>query len=242
MVGSTLEILDDLTNRVDSLPATGRRLLIAIAGPPAAGKSTFAEAFVARLNRDAGRACLVPMDGFHLDNRILVARNLLARKGAPETFDAAGFIHTIRRLVTADEVIAPVFDRENDIAIAGAQSVNIDTKIAVVEGNYLLLNEPPWTELSSLWNLSIYLDVPLAEIERRLVQRWLDHGLAPKKARARAHSNDIPNALRLSANGKTADIVLKVTRNQRTRNFAAPAKLLGRTNRTGDQKFPPQPD
>ena len=201
-------MLDDLADRVDALPTTGRRLLIAIAGPPAAGKSTLAAAFVARLNRDTQRACLVPMDGFHLDNRILLARGLLARKGAPETFDAAGFIHTIRRLATADQVIVPVFDRENDIAIAGAQNVDIDTKIAVVEGNYLLLNEPPWTELPPLWDFSIYLDVPLAEIERRLVQRWLDHGLAPEDAEARARSNDIPNAVRLSGNSKMADIVL----------------------------------
>ncbi len=79
------------------------------------------------------------MDGFHLDNRILDARGLRPRKGAPETFDAAGFIHMIRRLATEDEVIIPVFDRPRDIAIAGAQVIGATTKIAVVEGNYLLL-------------------------------------------------------------------------------------------------------
>ena len=205
---STPEVVDDLADRVDALAAARRRLLIAIAGPPAAGKSTLAAALVARLNRDNERTCLVPMDGFHLDNRILVARGLLARKGAPETFDAAGFIHMIRRLVSDDEVFVPVFDRANDIAIAGAQCVGIDTKIAVVEGNYLLLNEPPWIELLPLWNLSIYLDVLVAEVERRTIQRWLDHGLEPKDAKARARSNDIANAIRVSENRSLADIVL----------------------------------
>ena len=201
-------MLDDLAERVDTLPTTGRRLLIAIAGPPAAGKSSLAAAFVTRLNRDTQRACLVPMDGFHLDNRILLARGLLARKGAPETFDAAGFIHAIRRLVTDDEVIVPIFDRTHDTAIAGAQSVSADIRIAVVEGNYLLLNDPPWAELPRLWDLSIYLDVPVAEIERRSIQRWLDHGMTPKDAEARARSNDLPNAVRVSENSKLADIMM----------------------------------
>ena len=208
VMGPTQEMLDDLTDRVDALPITGHRLLIAIAGPPAAGKSTLAAAIVASLNRDAQRACLVPMDGFHLDNRILMERGLLARKGAPETFDAAGFVQMVRRLITADEVIVPVFDRENDIAVAGAQCVDIDTKIAVVEGNYLLLNEPPWAELAPLWNLSIYLDVPKAEIEKRSIQRWLDYGMAPKDAEARARSNDMRNADRVSDKGILADVVL----------------------------------
>ena len=98
MTGPTPEILDDLVDRIDALPITGSRLLIAIAGPPAAGKSTFASALATRLNRDAPRAAIVPMDGFHLDNRILVDRSMLARKGSPETFDAVGFIHMIQRL------------------------------------------------------------------------------------------------------------------------------------------------
>lgn len=208
MTGPTPKILDDLVDRIDALPITGSRLLIAIAGPPASGKSTFASAIATRLNRDTPRAAIVPMDGFHLDNRILVDRSMLARKGAPETFDAVGFIHMIQRLATEDEIIAPIFDRNRDIAIAGAQYVSIDTRIAIVEGNYLLLNEPPWVDLQPLWALSIYLDVPASEIERRLIQRWLDNGLTPNDAQARARSNDLPNAVRISGNSKMADIML----------------------------------
>ena len=208
MVGPTLEIIGDLAKSIATLPVTARRQLIAVAGPPASGKSTLAAALVEHLNQNAKIAALIPMDGFHLDNHILTTRGLLARKGAPETFDAAGFIHMIQRLATEDEVVIPVFDRAQDIAIAGAQSVGADTKIAVVEGNYLLLTEPPWECLQAFWDLSIYLDVPLDEIERRSVQRWLDHDMSPEDAVARARSNDVPNAVRVSRNNTSADIIL----------------------------------
>ena len=88
-------------------PRQGRRL-VALAGPPATGKSTLAGALCERLSRDGQSAVVVPMDGFHLDNRILEARGLLARKGAPETFDADGFIALIRRLKSGAEVVAPL--------------------------------------------------------------------------------------------------------------------------------------
>jgi len=148
------------------------------------------------------------MDGFHLDNRILDARGLRARKGAPETFDAAGFVHMIRRLRDEDEVIVPVFDRTRDIAIAGAQVIGTDTKTAVVEGNYLLLGTPPWTALHALWDLSVFLDVVEAELEKRLIQRWLDHDHTPDAAKTRAHANDLPNARHVIAHSRPADITL----------------------------------
>jgi len=109
MTGPTPELLDDLSDRINSLPAIDRRQLIAVAGPPASGKSTLGAALVARLNRNHKCAALIPMDGFHLDNCILTARGWFTRKGAPETFDAAGFIHMIQRLVTDEEVVIPVF-------------------------------------------------------------------------------------------------------------------------------------
>ena len=174
-----------------------------VAGPPASGKSTLAADLVAGLGPCAA---LVPMDGFHLDNRVLEARRLLARKGAPETFDAAGFAHMIRRLAQEEEVAVPVFDRTQDAAIADAQVVGADAEIAVVEGNYLLLDQPPWANLRDLWDLSIFLDVPLPELERRLIRRWLDHGHTPAEALARALHNDVPNARLVLAQSFPADI------------------------------------
>lgn len=205
MDGPAADIVNDLAQRVRSIKPKARRRLIAIAGPPASGKSTFAENLVAALGPSAA---LVPMDGFHLDNRLLDARNLRHRKGAPETFDVAGFVHMIRRLGTDPIVTIPVFDRARDIAIAGASEITDTTDTAVVEGNYLLLNEAPWTDLHPLWDLSIFLDVPEETLTNRLTQRWRSHRLSPEDAESRARLNDLPNALRVTQDSAKADVTL----------------------------------
>ncbi len=192
-----------MASRIAALELRARRLLVAIAGPPTSGKSTLAEALVDRLGP---RAALVPMDGFHLDNRILDARGLRSRKGSPPTFDAAGFAHAVRRLQTEDEVFLPVFDRTRDLAIACAQVVGPATEICVVEGNYLLLKDPPWSDLRPLWDLSVFLSVPLDEIDRRSVARWDEHGWPRDKARAHIDVNDLPNARTVLENSAEADI------------------------------------
>ncbi len=205
MTGPGADVVDRLIRRVGAVRPKARRRLIAIAGAPASGKTTLAAELAEALG---ARAILVPMDGFHLDNRILDARGLRPRKGAPQTFDGAGFVHMIRRLASEDEVVIPVFDRARDIAIAGASVVGPETETAVVEGNYLLLDEKPWRALRPLWDLSVYLKVPEDTLRARLIQRWLDHGLNPQAAEARATSNDLPNALHIARHSSEADIVL----------------------------------
>ena len=138
------------------------------------------------------------MDGFHLDNRILRARGLLDRKGAPETFDICGLLKLVARLRDEDEVIFPVFDRSLDAAIAGAGVVHDKCKLVVVEGNYLLLDAPRWRDLSSYWDVSVYLKVPDEELRRRLIDRWLAHGLSFDNAVRRAEGNDLLNAKMVS--------------------------------------------
>lgn len=182
---------------------------MAIAGAPGSGKSTLAEQVVQGLG---ARAALVPMDGFHLDNRVLGPRGLLPRKGAPESFDAAGFVHMVGRLALEAEVMIPVFDRGRDIAIAGAAVVGPDVQIAVVEGNYLLLDQDPWRGLQPVWDMTVMLDVPLKELHRRLVQRWVGHGHPVDQAEARALSNDLPNAEQVVRGSVAADITVAATR------------------------------
>jgi len=181
------------------------RVLVAIAGPPGAGKSTTAEALAAQIEG----AVVVPMDGFHLDNAVLAARGLLARKGAPETFDMAGFATMVSRLRGQDEVVIPVFDRSRDIALAGARVIGPEARVLLIEGNYLLLDEAPWCDLASFWDVTIAIDVPIAVLEARLTQRWLDHGLDADAARTRAMGNDIPNARRVVAGSTPADVILR---------------------------------
>jgi len=187
-----------------------RRLICAVAGAPGAGKSTLAEGIVDTLNaRSEPAAALVPMDGYHFDNRILEERGLLPRKGAPETFDSRGFVNCVARLAQCDhDVVIPVFDRERDIAIAGARVVSSSTGILIIEGNYLLLDAAPWCDLTAYFDMSVFLDVPINELERRLIQRWLDHGLDADAARSRALSNDIPNARLVVQNSRVADMTI----------------------------------
>lgn len=202
-----LDSLEALRDAVLAAPAGGRRRLVALAGAPASGKSTLAAELCAALVAAGEAAQVVPMDGFHLHNPILVDRGLLARKGAPETFDAAGFLHLIGRLRDAPEVAFPLFDRARDIAIAGAGLVDEACGTVIVEGNYLLFDAPLWRELGPLWNLSVRIDVGLPMLRQRLVERWLAHGLSEAEASARAEGNDLANAARLAAAELPADIL-----------------------------------
>ena len=187
------------------LPEEGRAI-IALTGPPGSGKSTCAESLAGELETLGRCVQIVPMDGFHLDNRLLEARGLLPRKGAPETFDLAGLTHLITRLRSEPVIIYPLFDRERDIAVAGAGEVSADCDCIIVEGNYLLFDQPGWRELAAFWDVSIHLAVPEDLLRARLVQRWRDHGLAEEAAQDRAERNDMANARRIFAAALPADL------------------------------------
>ena len=182
------------------------RFLTALAGPPGAGKSTLAAELVAALGQGAKA---VPMDGFHYDDAVLIARGARARKGAPDTFDVAGFRHLLTRLRTEDEVAIPLFDRDLEISRAGADIVGPDDRILIVEGNYLLLNEAPWPDLAPLFDLTIWIDVPEAELDRRLLARWAHYGKTPAEARAWIDGNDMPNIRRVVAGSRPANLVIR---------------------------------
>jgi pantothenate kinase len=207
---STPEALADAAARqLCTLP--GPRSLVAIAGPPGAGKSTVSDRILARLADEGRTAAVVPMDGFHLDNALLAARGLLHRKGAPETFDADGFRHLVARIAAGEpEVIYPVFDRSRDIAIAGAGVLKADVEFVLFEGNYLLLREAPWSGLAQYWTRTIWIDAPLPTLEERLMERWHAEGLGEDEARTRVQGNDLPNARRVIEGSLPGDIVLRV--------------------------------
>jgi pantothenate kinase len=153
------------------------------------------------------------MDGFHYDDAILKQRGLRNRKGAPETFDIAGFEHLLKRIRAVEPDIAiPVFDRTMELARAGAAIVGSEVKFILTEGNYLLLDEAPWSNLAPLFDLAIFLDVPRAELERRLLRRWHEHGRSDEDARAWVASNDMPNVDRVLDRRRQADLVIRSDR------------------------------
>jgi len=166
-----------------------QRLMIGIAGAPGSGKSTLADALVPLLNAELAerneQSAVVPMDGFHLDNRILQSHGMQPVKGSPQTFDSAGFLALLQRLrkPSPHVLYAPVFDREADLSRNAAQEIYAEHTVVLVEGNYLLLDQPIWRDIPSLLDCSIALDVPMDTLERRLVQRWLHHDHSEKRIR-----------------------------------------------------------
>ncbi|MGN7772836.1 nucleoside/nucleotide kinase family protein [Phyllobacterium sp. 22552] len=201
----------ELVSAILARAADTKRLVVAIAGPPGAGKSTVSATLCAAINaRDPDAAVVVPMDGFHLDNAILDARDMRKRKGSPPTFDCAGFEVMLRRLREGGEdIVIPLFDRKLDLARAGADIVKADQRILLVEGNYLLLDQAPWNRLEPLFDMTVFLQVDRLELENRLVQRWLGFGYNVGSAQARALSNDMPNADLVLEHSRPADFILK---------------------------------
>jgi pantothenate kinase len=196
---------------IDGLPRREGRLMIGIAGPPGSGKSTLAERVVDALNDRQGdaAAALLPMDGYHLDNTVLDARGLRAVKGAPDTFDAAGFVALVRRIRhEAGDLRYPLFDRSADRTAPDAGLLRAETGIVVAEGNYLLLRDGPWADLKDLFDATVMIAPPLKVLEERLIDRWLSYGFAPEAAAARARGNDLANARTVLARSSVADLHL----------------------------------
>jgi pantothenate kinase len=206
----TESLTDELVTRLVGLASQGRRL-VAIAGAPGSGKSTFNCELCKRLNaRSSGLAAAVQMDGFHYDDAVLRSRGTLARKGAPFTFDVGGLRVLLERLRAnrEAEIAVPVFDRELEVSRAGARLISQAVPLILVEGNYLLLDEAPWRELRPLFDLTIALVVPGEELERRLIDRWIGLGLDRSAAEERARNNDLENARRVLSHSAPADIAL----------------------------------
>ncbi|WP_299391442.1 nucleoside/nucleotide kinase family protein [Pelagibius sp.] len=200
-----LAALEDL---LSDIPEGGRRL-VAIAGAPASGKTTLAAEAERRLNAAMpGSAAVLPMDGFHYDDQVLVPRGWRARKGAPHTFDVGGLAAMLARLKRNDEaaVAVPRFDRTLEIARAGAALIDRTVRLVLVEGNYLLLDEAPWDALAPVFDLTVMIRAEEAVLAERLRRRWVDHGLDAAGIAAKLDDNDLPNARLVYESSRSADL------------------------------------
>ena len=176
------------------LPPPGSRAVLALAGPPAAGKSTLARRLVRELDDryGPGTAGYVPLDGFHLSNAQLDRLGVADRKGAPFTFDVDGYLALLRRLLTepGQPIYVPDYDRTLHEPIAARHVVAPGTRLVITEGNYLASREPKWRLVSELVTELWYVAAPPDVRHERLVRRQLDGGRSPADARAWVRDND----------------------------------------------------
>jgi pantothenate kinase len=209
--------LDDLVERARSLVGGGRRAILGIAGSPGSGKSTLAAHLLDRLRpapppglRAGSWVGHVPMDGFHLADAELVRLGRRDRKGAPDTFDAAGYAALLRRLRadSGELIYAPSFERDLEQPVAGSLPVAPAARLVVTEGNYLLLEEGDWAlvrpQLTEVW----FCELPERERVRRLVARHVRFGKEPAFAEAWVHGTDQRNADLVAGTRDRADLVV----------------------------------
>src|SRR5262245_54629329 len=209
----SVEMVTDLVRRAreafESLLGERKgRVMIGVTGPPGAGKSTLADA----LSHSMPMSVVIPMDGFHLANAELMRLGLTERKGAPDTFDGAGFVHLLQRIRSGEDLIyAPLYSRSLHEAIGGAILVGSAARVVLVEGNYLLLSTRPWVKIRDLLDFILYLDAPDQVRHGALVRRQEARGLSRDEAVAWVERSDEANADVVHATRDRADLVLTRT-------------------------------
>ena len=197
-------LVADVTAVLDDTPG---RVVIGITGPPGAGKSTLALSLTAAFDG----ASYLPMDGFHLSNAALDRLGRRDRKGAVDTFDAAGYVTALERVRSEyrwREVYVPAFGRGLDEPVAAGRVVPAESRLVITEGNYLGLPEGEWALVRELLDRLYYVDCPADVRRERLVARHIEGGRTPVAAAAWADEVDEPNARLIAGTRQFCDAVL----------------------------------
>lgn len=203
----TVVRFDELIKRARPLAESGQRRVLGITGAPGAGKGTVAGKVLDELGSSA---VLVPMDGFHLAEAELHRLGRHDRKGAPDTFDAAGYVSLLRRLREPgrETVYAPEFHRDIEESLAGSIAVEPDVPLVLTEGNYLLLDQEPWSAVRALLDESWFLAPDERARVDRLVARHVRYGRSPEAAREWVRRSDERNAALVAPTRDRADVII----------------------------------
>lgn len=176
------------------------RVVLGLVGAPGSGKSTLAQALAQDLEAAGLLAGTMPMDGFHMSNAVLDRLGRHGRKGAPDTFDVAGYVSLLDRIRAGGcpDVLCPVYRRDLHEPVAAGSLVS-GPGVVVTEGNYLALDTGGWEEVRSRVDLLIGLEVPMEELVRRLVARHEAFGRDRVEAGHWVRTVDVPNARLVAA-------------------------------------------
>ncbi|KAH1078075.1 hypothetical protein GLYMA_19G161200v4 [Glycine max] len=225
------ELYDALVTRILPLVSVSsnpnHKLLVGLAGPPGAGKSTLAHEVARRINKlwpekassfDSqvqlpDVAIVVPMDGFHLYRSELDEmenpEEAHARRGAPWTFNPLRLLQCLKNLRMHGSVYVPSFDHGVGDPVEDDIFVNLQHKVVIVEGNYLLLEDGVWKEISSLFDEKWFIDIDIDKAMQRVLKRHISTGKPPDIAKQRIENNDRLNAELIMKSKKNADIIIK---------------------------------
>jgi pantothenate kinase len=201
------QTFSELLTRARALATGSRRRILGITGAPGSGKSTLATRLANELGEDV---VVVPMDGFHLTNQELLRIGRRENKGAPDTFDVAGYVSLLRRLRedSSNTVYAPEFDRGAEMSVAGAIAVSPQVPLVVTEGNYLLLRSAGWSEIGPLLDEAWFLAPDEKTRVGRLIQRHIDHGKSRQEAVDWFEGSDRHNGDLVAETRHRADVVI----------------------------------
>ena len=207
MIQATLSFEQALSRVTELLNNANGRIIIGIVGKPGAGKSTLSSFLIGKLPTET--VSLVPMDGYHLSNKVLEKLGRRDRKGAPDTFDSRGYAALLQRIASSsDDVYFPIFHREIEESIAAEGVVTTKTKLVLTEGNYLLHNLDGWKEVSPILTESWYVQVNDTVRLERLVDRHHFYGKDRQAAHDWAHGTDENNARLVEATKEFADFLV----------------------------------